>query len=309
MESKATFKLNGINLSENQFVLASTYLNIGDIRFERLGSELYSVTFALDGTDADHNYLRALDVMDHCRNLMLMVGKRVNVEGELEIEPRPSLLAGKLIVGIPIQAPGADEVKELAGKFSSAFSNLTDEEKKELRALFDDFAEAQRELAMPHKFRSAFSVFNNLVDKFGYMNGISINYKSDLQGHFVDMVTERYKGPYYIRFRDLCDKLIAENLADHFDPSKDFSQGLQNALSSLAAGVLLDEKVAFYAMKCVQQIRNKVNHGDYRFVNYASINVAYELILMLSQHLLRKRIELLSVAAAPIATETGIDGA
>lgn len=249
----------------------------------------------MDGETKDHNYFKALAVMDYCLNLMLMCGKCVSIKGELEIEPKPSFSIGKLVVGIPMQVPESEEVNDLAKKLSKVLSNLKDSEIIEFRALFNDFAEAQREIEIPHRFRSIFAVFNNLSDKFGYMNGISINYESNLRKHFVLTIKQAYVGAYYGRFRDICGKLINEELVDHFKPDKNYSDGLKNALANLPSGTLLDDEVAYYAMKCVQQIRNKMNHGNYNFVDYSSINAAYELNLLLTQHLLRERVGIMSL--------------
>jgi len=145
-------------------------------------------------------------------------------------------------------------------------------------ALYHNLVESNNSIDMLHRFRSLFSAFDSLSPK--NIQG-HIDYHA-LKAGYAAEIAVRYQGIFISRYIDIVNEFCNANLED-VRANKNYSTLLKNSKQRLGNTSLIDEEVAFYLLKCIQVIRNKVNHGDFSGLNRKIISGSYELLLPIVQ--------------------------
>ena len=174
-----------------------------------------------------------------------------------------------------IKVKGETILKQARDVKDSLYTNKRNDE-------FYNLIESNRDIDMIHRFRSLFSTFDKKAPK---NNNRSIKYKPLIK-KFMEIIERRYSDSNFVRYQETIDELIKSDIKD-IKADKDYSKRLDKSFSLMERGVIIDDDVAFNILKCIQNLRNKINHGTFGKITPKAIMGSYEFLLPLTQELMR----------------------
>ncbi len=276
---KSHFKIiiSGINLASD-FTMKDTPYNsrVSSVTCSAGERNTAIITGTINGNDKNENYLIAEDLKVYYLSLISIFGVSCRIE-DYKIDTTTDLLEAKIEVNPPKPVVEASKINEQTAKLVSHYFD------PQMSAVYHNLIESNKSIDMLHRFRSLFSVFDSLSPK---NNSGHIDYNV-LKSEYATEIQERYQGKWFDRYHEFLIEFSNANLKDE-RANKNYSSLLKESNQQLANNILIDEAVAFNILKCIQIIRNKVNHGDFSELNPKIISGSYELLLPIVQKLLRR---------------------
>lgn len=230
----------------------------------------------ITSNDKNRNYIIAEGFKDFILSLFSVFGVRVRIanwgittgndylRGEVEVSPPPFLVTG-------------DEIKDQVQKIKDNFFN------NDMEGFFYNLKEAHSKAGTVHRFRSLFSILDRLSPKSGEYIDYNI-----LKVTFSDEMKKLYTGSKFLcRYKMIVDMLENSDLKDNY--GHEYSTYLHNSRERLALDEFIDNNVAYNILKCIQVVRNRLNHGNFESINTGLIEGAHELLLPLVQRLIREK--------------------
>lgn len=275
--SNVTILISGINLKDNFQITKSVYQKyISDINCTKLENNVVDIKCKITSEDKNINYLVANTFKEFALNLFSMFGVNIKLD-DFKIDTDNDFLPCSVIIRPPLNEITGDEINSQADNVINSFSN------SQMQGAFHNLIEANKEIDMIHRFRALFSVFDYLSPKDA---NNSIKYRK-LGKVFEEEIKKRYYGACLARYIEITNELMNANLID-VRANKNYSKQLQNEMRMLNKGEHINESVSFSIMKCIQITRNKLNHGDFVGITPKIISGAYELLLVITQRLIKK---------------------
>ncbi|MDQ4679135.1 hypothetical protein, partial [Stenotrophomonas maltophilia group sp. RNC7] len=79
------------------------------------------------------------------------------------------------------------------------------------------------------------------------------------------------------------------NIIDELHKDKiNYSRELKRAFSERDKNSIINEDIAFNLLKCIQGVRNRINHGNFKEITPKAVLGSYELLLPLTQELMKE---------------------
>lgn len=268
--------ISGIKLESN-FQLADTIHNryVSNVNCTAGEDNSVVITGTICSEDKNKNFLIAEDLKEFFLRLFSLFGVNCRVK-KCELDTATDFLIGQIEISPPTPLVNATKINNQVGNVISQFYD------PQRSAQFFNLIESNNSIDILHRFRSLFSVFDSLSPK---TRRGSINYHA-LKEDYVGVITDRYNGIYVTRFKEIINEFCNANLIDS-RTKINYSLLLKSLIQSTDNSSLLNKDVAYNLLRCIQVIRNKVNHGDFTGLNRKIISGAYELLLPLVQKLLQ----------------------
>ncbi|RIX60049.1 hypothetical protein D3P08_00185 [Paenibacillus nanensis] len=275
IQSHFKIVISGINLSSDFIMNDTPHGNhVCDVNCKVGERGTVVITGIINGEDKNENFLIAEDLKEYFIKLFSLFGVSCRIK-EFEIDTTTDFLTGHIEVSPPKPVVDGSKINAQTGKVASQY---LDPQKS---ALYHNLVESNNSIDMLHRFRSLFSVFDSLSPKNAQGH---IDYHALKTGYATEIAV-RYQGAFIGRYIDIVDEFCNANLED-VRANKNYSSLLKNSKQRLGNSSLIDEEVAFNLLKCIQIIRNKVNHGDFSGLNRKIVSGAYELLLPMVQKML-----------------------
>ncbi len=280
IESIVSVKVFGVKI-EAEFDIKDTLFDgkLTDIKCTRDGeySSRAIVTAKITSNDKNLNYIIAEGFADYVHDLFCLFGVRVYVQ-EWNISTDSDYLNGEVDVTSPAFVITGAEVNKQVQKIKDNFLD------SEMSGFFYNLREAHGRSGSVHRFRSLFSIFDRLSEK---TSSKSINYHKMKAGYNSE-IQRLYTGhEYFVRFIKCVEKLENAQLKD--DYGNDYSDKLKEARKKLTHPDFINDEVAEYILRCIQVVRNRLNHGSFKGVTEAVVNAGYELLLSYVQKLIKEK--------------------
>lgn len=235
------------------------------------------VTAKITSNDKNFNYIIAEEFVDFVHDLFCIFGVRVSVQ-EWTISTDSDYLNGEVDVAPPAFVITGSEVNKQVQKIKDNFLD------SEMSGFFYNLREAHGRSGSVHRFRSLFSIFDRLSEKTPKK---SINYHK-MKAVYSSEIQKLYTGhEYFVRFINCVDKLENAQLED--DYGNDYSDKLKEAKEKLTSPYFINDQVAEYILRCIQVLRNRLNHGWFKGVTEGVVNAGYELLLPYVQKLINEK--------------------
>lgn len=267
--------ISGIKISTDFNLTDTPHSNyISDV-ICKVGDEgTVNVTGIISGEDKNENYLIAEDLKEYFLRLFSLFGVSCRIK-KFEIDTTTDFLKGQIEVSPPKPTVDGNMINAQAAKVVSQYFD------PQRTALYHNLIESNNSIDMLHRFRSLFSIFDSLSPKNASDH---IDYQA-LKRDFSIEITNRYQGIYLSRYIDIANEFCNANLEDT-RANKNYSSLLKDSKDRLGNTIFINEEVAFNLLKCIQIMRNKVNHGDFSGLNRKIISGGYELLLPMVQKML-----------------------
>lgn len=280
IESIVSVKVFGVKI-EADFDIKETLFDgkLTDIKCTRdgEGSSRAIVTAKIISNDKNLNYIIAEGFADYVHDLFCLFGVSVYVQ-EWKISTDSDYLNAKVVAVPPAFIITGAEVNKQVKKIKDNFLD------SEMSGFFYNLREAHGQSGSVHRFRSLFSIFDRLSEKTAKK---SINYHK-MKAGFNSEMQRLYTGhEYFVRFIKCVEKLENAQLED--DYSNDYSDKLKEAREKLTHPDFINDEVAEYILRCIQVVRNRLNHGSFKGVTEAVVNAGYELLLPYVQKLIKEK--------------------
>lgn len=267
--------ISGINLSSDFTMKDAPHGNrVSDVTCKVGEGRTVVITGTISGEDKNENYLIAEDLKEYYLRLISLFGVSCRIK-EFEIDTPTDFLTGQIEVSPPKPIVDGSKINAQAAKLASHYFD------PQKSAMYHNLIESNNSIDMLHRFRSLFSVFDNLSPK---NTSDHIDYNA-LKTDYAAEIEDRYQGASSIRYLDFVNEFCNANLED-VRANKNYSTLLKDSKQRLGNTRLINEEVAFNILKCIQVIRNKVNHGDFSGLNRKIVSGAYELLLPMVQKML-----------------------
>lgn len=269
--------IEGISISENfkiDKVVHRKYIrNIECIRYD---NEKIKVTAEIESNNKNKNYLIYLDLKEYLLRIFVLFGVNVRIdESKTTISTDNDYIKTEHVICPPIISVDSNEILSYSGSIKDTLHS------RERNGEFYNLIESNQNVGMVHRFRSLFATFDNIAPK----NGNSINYH-DIKQRYIDIINLYYKiSP--ARYYSIILELIRLGLTD-INTNKNYSNELDQSLKKLQSGTIINKDVAFNILKCIQIVRNKINHGDFEELTPKAVSGSYELLLPLTQDLMKE---------------------
>ncbi|MBU3073856.1 hypothetical protein [Clostridium estertheticum] len=235
------------------------------------------VTAKITSNDKNFNYIIAEEFVDFVHDLFCIFGVRVSVQ-EWTISTDSDYLNGEVDVAPPAFVITGSEVNKQVQKIKDNFLD------SEMSVFFYNLREAHGRSGSVHRFRSLFSIFDRLSEKTPKK---SINYHK-MKAVYSSEIQKLYTGhEYFVRFINCVDKLENAQLED--DYGNDYADKLKEAKEKLTSPYFINDQVAEYILRCIQVLRNRLNHGWFKGVTEGVVNAGYELLLPYVQKLINEK--------------------
>lgn len=280
IESIVIVKVFGVKL-EDDFDITDTLFDgkLTDIKCtkDEKHSSMSIVTAKITSNDKNLNYIIAEEFVDYVHDLFCLFGVRVSVK-EWNISTDSDYLNCGVDVVPPAFVITGAEVNKQVQKIND---NFLDSERS---GFFYNLREAHGLSGSVHRFRSLFSIFDMLSEKT-YKN--SIHYHKMKSGYNSEL-QKLYTGhEYFVRFINCVAQLENAQLED--DYGNDYSDKLKEARKNLIHPDFINDEVAEYILRCIQVVRNRLNHGSFKGVTEVVVNALYELLLPYVQKLIKEK--------------------
>lgn len=277
IHTKFEMILSGAKISEDFSVSHVIHANyVSDVKCVPADGSVVHITGIISSEDKNTNYLIAEEVKEYFHRLFSLFGVSCRVE-KFKIDTTTDFLEAQIEVRPPVPLIDGNAINNQASKLINQYSD------SQKTGIFHNFIESNNSIDILHRFRSLFSVFDSLSPKTsqGY-----IDYDA-LKSIYVNEIIDRYQGAYIPRYLEILNEMCNANLIDN-RANKDYSALLKFEKQGLSKTVIINDSVAYNLMKCIQIIRNKVNHGDFTGLSRKIVAGGYELLLPLTQKLLRE---------------------
>lgn len=276
--SKIEIIMDGVYITENfKFENHVHEEYIKNLNCDKYTEEKIKISGDIYSENSNKNYLISLDLKEFLLRLFSLFGVNTRIESfYLDTDNDYKLLNHKIKPPI-IKTDSSTILKQAEKVNRSLYVNERDDE-------FYNLIESNKDIDMIHRFRSLFSTFDKVAPK--KRSSYHINYHA-LKKRYVDIIKSRYKSFEITRYQEITNELIKSNLIDN-NTLENYSELLKEELSKLKKDIIND-KVAFNLLKCIQIIRNKLNHGNFLGVTPKAIMGSYELLLPLTQDLMKDR--------------------
>lgn len=275
IQSNFKIVISGVNLSSDFIMNDTPHDNqVSNVVCKVGEGGTVVITGAISSEDKNENFLIAEDLKDYFLRLFSLFGVSCRIK-DFKIDTTTDFLTGQIEIYPPRPAVDGSTINTQAGKVASHYRD------SQKMALYHNLIESNNSIDMLHRFRSLFSVFDSLSPKNSQGH---IDYHA-LKTDYAAEIAVRYQGIFISRFIEIVDELSNANLED-VRANKNYSSLLKNSKERLGNTSLIDEEVAFNLLKCIQVIRNKVNHGDFSGLNRKIVSGAYELLLPTVQKML-----------------------
>lgn len=268
--------ISGVKLESDFEINAYPYANnVSEVTCQVGENNSVIVMGKISTEDKNENYLIAEDLKGYFLVLFSLFGVGCRIK-EFTIDTDTDFLNAQLEISPPKLLVNGDIINSQVAKVTSQYFTPQN------AALYHNLIESNNSIDMLHRFRSLFSIFDSLSPK--NVQG-HIDYHM-LKAEYAFEISTRYKGAFIQRYIDFLDVLCAANLQD-IKANKNYSSLLKASKQTLNNDNIINEDVAFYLLKCIQIIRNKVNHGDFSNLDRKVISCSYELLLPIVQKMLR----------------------
>lgn len=244
----------------------------------------------IESYDSYMNYLIVESLKFYLLRLFSVFGSDISVE-----KPKTDLQISNPFYEMHVKRPSEKIDETEIGKFikSSADLLLLDQDYDSI--LFNITQAQDIDLDDISRFRALFSVFDAIAPK--YEKGIDYKNKK-MRKDFIQIINEHYKSFNFPRYHDMLQTLIKADLK-YENSNKNYSLELKLYFNKLKRidikREIIDLDLAFNILKCIQIVRNKVNHGNFNNVSQKLVRTSHELLLPLVQKMLRD--ELIKKAA------------
>ncbi|WP_026476243.1 hypothetical protein [Alkaliphilus transvaalensis] len=278
--SEAKVIIEGIDIIES-FELKKYIFEdyVEKVFIKKLDNKSIAATFNIKSEDKNKNFLIANEFKEFLIKLFSLFGVCTRIKGELEINTSNDFLAATVEVRPPMRIVGGNEINLKSHIMKDNMEN------KQANEQFFNLIESNKNINMLHRFRALFSVFDSLAPKKN--GGIHINYEL-LASRFESIIKQIYVEEYLERLLDIINEFIIADLKDtRSNPPKCFSKNIEEEREKLHNGTCINSIIAFNLLKCIQVTRNKINHGDFNNVSYKVVAASYELLLPLTQELMK----------------------
>lgn len=281
IESLVTIKIWGVKIDDDFNIEIPPPLYDGQVKnikcFTILGvsSEIF-ITATILGNNINHNAIIAEKLVDDMYNLFCLFGAGVYVK-DWTISTGKDYLNGKASIFQPAFIISGEEVNKQVAKIISKSAN------SDMAHFFYNLKESHGEEDI-HRFRSLFSIFDRLSEK-KLNKATGIDYSKMKQG-YKDEIKKLYTGYEY--FQRYIDRVTDLENAELKSNSINYSKKLKEARNKLQNSDFINDEVAEMILKCIQVVRNRLNHGSFEDVTNEVINAAYELLLPYVQKLIKE---------------------
>lgn len=267
--------ISGVKLSSDFNLTDTIHSNyVSDVICKVGDGGTIEVTGTINGEDKNENYLIAEDLKEYFLRLFSLFGVSCRVT-KFEVDTTTDYLTGQIEISPPKPTVDGGAINAQAAKVVSQYSD------PQKSALYHNLIESNNSIDMLHRFRSLFSIFDSLSPKNASDH---INYHA-LKTDFATEITNRYQVMNLSRYIDIVSGFCDANLEDA-RANKNYSSLLKDSKQRLGNTGLINEEIAFNLLKCIQIMRNKVNHGDFSGLNRKIISGGYELLLPMVQKML-----------------------
>lgn len=256
---------------------------ISNVNCTIYGERKVKISGKIESEDKNKNYLIFLDFKEFLLRLFVLFGVNVKIDEiktkidtDVDFKRLTHVLSSP---NLPVDGKDILEYEELVK--DSLYTNNRNGE-------FYNLIESNQEVDMLHRFRALFATFDKIAPKQSSSDD-SINY-NEVKGMYVDIIKHLYTNHMFIRYHEFVKELISLNLIDK-RANKNYSEKLEDSFKALNKGIIIDEEVSFNLLKCIQVLRNKVNHGDLNGITPKAILGSYELILPLTKELMRNTLK------------------
>lgn len=237
--------------------------------------ESITISGEIESDDKNKNYLIYINLQDFLLRLFSLFGVNVKIERSY-IKPESDYIAGEGKIKPPIIRVAS---KEILGEVQAVRDSFNIDKRNDE---FYSLIESNKNIDMIHRFRSLFSAFDKRAPK-NASGHIEYHY---LEDRYVDIIDIRYNDFTFTRYKQIIDELIKSELKDD-RANKDYSQRLEEGFKLLKQGTIINKDVAYNLLKCIQIVRNKLNHGSFENLSIGAISGSYELLLPLTQELMK----------------------
>lgn len=268
--------ISGINL-KNDFQISKSICEeyVSDIICTKLENNAVEIKCKITSKDKNTNYLVSEKVHEFMLNLFSMFGTCVRVR-EANLDTSSDFLPCEAELCPPLSEVEGNEINAQLENVIKSFSN------PQMNGVFHNLVESNQQIGMIHRFRALFSVFDTISPKNSYK---TIDYK-EISETFRDEITKKYGKFTLARYLDIINEFQNAKLKDD-RTNINYSKRLELEMKKLKHGEFINKDVAFNIMKCIQILRNKLNHGNFINITPKLISGGYELLLVITQKLIR----------------------
>lgn len=279
--------IDGIHLTQGFKIKEYVHQDyINNIECTKCDKGRIKIIAEIESENKNKNYLIYLDLKEYLLRLFTLFGVNVRIdELKTTIDTDNDYLKMEHIISPPIIPTNPKDVLSYSQEVKYTLHN------REKNGEFYNLIESSQDVDMIHRFRSLFATFDKVAPKQASKD--SIDYKK-LKFKYPDIINLLYNNFYFTRYQEIIKELIKSNLIDQRHINKiNYSQGLDQAFSAMESGMIIDESVAFNLLKCIQLIRNKINHGSFEGLTPKAVSGSYELLLPLTQQLMKEKLKMI----------------
>lgn len=280
--SRAEIIIDGVNI-ENSFKINNPIHqeHITSIECNKHNQDSVRIIVDIESDDKNKNYLIYLDLKEFLLRLFTLFGVNVKIdESKTSIDTTNDYKQVQHILMPPrmsLDAKSIQNYEVVVG--NSLYQGDKDGE-------FYNLIESHRDMDITHRFRSLFATFDKIAPK--QKNGHSIDYKA-LDTKYVDIIKPLYTDFVVVRYYEIIEELIERNIIDELHKDKiNYSRELKRAFSERDKNSIINEDIAFNLLKCIQGVRNRINHGNFKEITPKAVLGSYELLLPLTQELMKE---------------------
>lgn len=279
VESKVTVIVSGVKIEKDfkftRNLFDGRVSDINCIRDEE--SCCVKVNATITSEDENSNHVIAEEFVDYIHDLFCIFGVRVTIL-KWRITTGCDYLRCKVDFAPQSFVISGEEINKQVKKVEDNFL------KDDVSGFFYNLKEAHGSIGAIHRFRSLFSIFDRLSRK---KPNNSIDYNSMKEGYRLEIQKLYDEKEFLSKFNRYVEKLECAELIDNY--GNNYSKRLKEARKNLTCNNYIDDNTAEYILRCIQVIRNRLNHGNFTGISDNIVNIGYELLLPYVQKLIKEK--------------------